>query len=111
MGEFRSKFLEVYSLLKSELLHDSAFEFTHDSRQWVDRVPYIFLISLSPTSLPFRFSRDFSCFEVRLSCSNHFRNVMWFLFLHFCMLGFVCLIDLYVDVVVEWLKLMNYLMI
>ncbi|XP_022940227.1 farnesyl pyrophosphate synthase 1-like isoform X1 [Cucurbita moschata] len=38
MGEFRSKFLEVYSLLKSELLHDSAFEFTDDSRQWVDRM-------------------------------------------------------------------------
>lgn len=43
MSEFRSKFLEVYSLLKSELLHDPAFEFTDDSRQWVERVPSIFL--------------------------------------------------------------------
>ncbi|CAK9308640.1 unnamed protein product [Citrullus colocynthis] len=38
MSEFRSKFLEAYSLLKSELLHDPAFEFTDDSRQWVERM-------------------------------------------------------------------------
>ncbi|XP_050942121.1 farnesyl pyrophosphate synthase-like isoform X2 [Cucumis melo] len=38
MSEFRSKFLDVYSLLKSELLHDPAFEFTDDSRQWVERM-------------------------------------------------------------------------
>nr|AIS86112.1 farnesyl pyrophosphate synthase [Siraitia grosvenorii] len=38
MSEFRSKFLEVYSVLKSELLNDPAFEFTDDSRQWVERM-------------------------------------------------------------------------
>ncbi|GMP64949.1 hypothetical protein CsSME_00025964 [Camellia sinensis var. sinensis] len=38
MTDLKSKFLEVYSVLKSELLHDSAFEFTDDSRQWVDRM-------------------------------------------------------------------------
>lgn len=38
MSDIRSKFLEVYSLLKSELLNDPAFEFTGDSRQWVERV-------------------------------------------------------------------------
>lgn len=38
MSETKSKFLEVYSVLKSELLNDPAFEFTDDSRQWVERV-------------------------------------------------------------------------
>ncbi|KAM3743908.1 hypothetical protein ACB098_06G011600 [Castanea mollissima] len=38
MGDIRSKFLEVYSVLKSELLNDPAFEFSHDSRQWVERM-------------------------------------------------------------------------
>ncbi|XP_062169799.1 farnesyl pyrophosphate synthase [Alnus glutinosa] len=38
MSELRSKFLEVYSVLKAELLHDPAFEFTDDSRQWVERM-------------------------------------------------------------------------
>ena len=39
MGELKSKFMEVYSGLKSELLNDPAFEFTDDSRQWVERMP------------------------------------------------------------------------
>nr|ASQ40931.1 farnesyl pyrophosphate synthase [Pelargonium graveolens] len=38
MSDLKSKFLEVYSVLKSELLNDPAFEFTDDSRQWVDRM-------------------------------------------------------------------------
>lgn len=38
MSDIRSKFVEVYSVLKSELLNDPAFEFTDDSRQWIDRV-------------------------------------------------------------------------
>ncbi|KAL8147728.1 farnesyl pyrophosphate synthase [Apium graveolens] len=37
-GDLKAKFLEVYALLKSELLNDSAFEFTPHSRQWVDRM-------------------------------------------------------------------------
>ncbi|KAK1397154.1 Farnesyl diphosphate synthase [Heracleum sosnowskyi] len=37
-GDLKAKFLEVYSVLKSELLNDSAFEFTDDSRQWVERM-------------------------------------------------------------------------
>lgn len=37
-GDLKAKFLEVYSVLKSELLDDPAFEFTHDSRQWVERM-------------------------------------------------------------------------
>lgn len=36
--DLRETFLEVYSVLKAELLQDHAFEFTHDSRQWVDRM-------------------------------------------------------------------------
>uniref|UniRef100_A0A5B7BDE9 Uncharacterized protein n=1 Tax=Davidia involucrata TaxID=16924 RepID=A0A5B7BDE9_DAVIN len=37
-ADLKSTFLGVYSILKSELLNDPAFEFTHDSRQWVDRM-------------------------------------------------------------------------
>lgn len=40
-SDLRTKFLEVYSVLKSELLNDSAFEWTDNSRQWVERVSYI----------------------------------------------------------------------
>ncbi|XP_058208908.1 farnesyl pyrophosphate synthase isoform X1 [Rhododendron vialii] len=38
MSDLKSKFLEVYNVLKSELLHDPAFDFTDNSRQWVDRM-------------------------------------------------------------------------
>ncbi|PQM36321.1 farnesyl pyrophosphate synthase 2 [Prunus yedoensis var. nudiflora] len=38
MADLKSKFLQVYSVLKSELLEDPAFEFTNDSRQWVERM-------------------------------------------------------------------------
>ncbi|CAA3005136.1 farnesyl diphosphate synthase [Olea europaea subsp. europaea] len=38
MSDLKSKFLEVYSVLKSELLNDPAFEFTDDSRQRVERM-------------------------------------------------------------------------
>lgn len=41
MADLKSKFLNVYSVLKSELLEDPAFEFTDVSRQWVERVQYI----------------------------------------------------------------------
>ncbi|KAI3991510.1 hypothetical protein MKX01_006812 [Papaver californicum] len=37
-SDLKSKFLNVYSVLKSELLEDPAFEFTDDARQWVDRM-------------------------------------------------------------------------
>ncbi|KAF8409770.1 hypothetical protein HHK36_005849 [Tetracentron sinense] len=36
--DLKSTFLNVYSVLKSELLHDPAFQFTDDSRQWVERM-------------------------------------------------------------------------
>ncbi|XP_025013789.1 farnesyl pyrophosphate synthase isoform X2 [Ricinus communis] len=38
MTDPKSKFLEVYSLLKSQLLNDPAFEFTDDSRQWLEHM-------------------------------------------------------------------------
>ncbi|XP_015880481.1 farnesyl pyrophosphate synthase 1 [Ziziphus jujuba] len=38
MADYRSKFLNVYSILKSELLEDPAFEWTDASRKWVDRM-------------------------------------------------------------------------
>ncbi|KAK3008690.1 hypothetical protein RJ639_015239 [Escallonia herrerae] len=37
-SDLKAKFLEVYAALKSELLDDPAFEWTDDSRQWVDRM-------------------------------------------------------------------------
>ncbi|GAB2230040.1 hypothetical protein Drorol1_Dr00014296 [Drosera rotundifolia] len=37
-SELKSKFIEVYSVLKSELLNDPAFEWTDASRQWVERM-------------------------------------------------------------------------
>nr|AFW98439.1 farnesyl diphosphate synthase [Leibnitzia anandria] len=37
-SDLKSKFLEVYEALKSELLHDPAFEFDDDSRQWVEKM-------------------------------------------------------------------------
>lgn len=36
--DLKSTFLNVYSVLKSDLLHDPSFEFTNESRLWVDRV-------------------------------------------------------------------------
>ncbi|CAO2835760.1 unnamed protein product [Amaranthus hypochondriacus] len=38
MLDLRSKFLQVYQVLKSELLSDPAFDWTDTSRQWVDRM-------------------------------------------------------------------------
>ncbi|XP_074292901.1 farnesyl pyrophosphate synthase-like [Silene latifolia] len=37
-SELRTRFLQVYEVLKSELLSDPAFEWTPDSTQWVDRM-------------------------------------------------------------------------
>eukprot|EP01018_Ginkgo_biloba_P010182 Gb_29808 [translate_table: standard] len=33
----RSKFLEVYNVLKSQILTDSAFQYTDDARQWIEK--------------------------------------------------------------------------
>ncbi|PHU22584.1 Farnesyl pyrophosphate synthase 2 [Capsicum chinense] len=38
MSDFKSKFMEAYYVLKSELLNDPGFEFTDDSREWVDKM-------------------------------------------------------------------------
>ncbi|KAI5671283.1 hypothetical protein M9H77_11647 [Catharanthus roseus] len=37
-SDLRTSFLKVYEILKSQLLADPAFEWTEDSRQWVDRM-------------------------------------------------------------------------
>lgn len=37
-ADLKSTFLNVYSVLKSDLLHDPSFEFTDESRLWVERV-------------------------------------------------------------------------
>ncbi|KAK4386883.1 Farnesyl pyrophosphate synthase [Sesamum angolense] len=38
MTDLKSRFLQVYSVLKSELLNDPDFEFTDDSRHWVEQM-------------------------------------------------------------------------
>ncbi|CAH8388815.1 unnamed protein product [Eruca vesicaria subsp. sativa] len=38
MADLKSTFLDVYSTLKSELLHDPSFEFTDESRLWVEKM-------------------------------------------------------------------------
>ncbi|MED6131699.1 glycerol channel [Stylosanthes scabra] len=38
MADLKSTFLNVYSVLKSDLLNDPAFEFSDDARQWIDRM-------------------------------------------------------------------------
>lgn len=43
--DLRTTFLQVYSVLKSELLSDPAFEWNEGSRQWVERVSFLNLIS------------------------------------------------------------------
>ncbi|PWA67236.1 farnesyl diphosphate synthase 2 [Artemisia annua] len=37
-NDLKSKFMQVYDQLKSELIHDPAFEFDDVSRQWVDKM-------------------------------------------------------------------------
>lgn len=37
-GDTRAAFARIYKTLKEELLTDPAFEFTEESRQWIDRV-------------------------------------------------------------------------
>ncbi|EFH39627.1 farnesyl diphosphate synthase short form [Arabidopsis lyrata subsp. lyrata] len=37
-ADLKSTFLNVYSVLKSDLLHDPSFEFTDESRLWVERM-------------------------------------------------------------------------
>ncbi|WVY94643.1 hypothetical protein V8G54_033731 [Vigna mungo] len=38
MADLKSTFSNFYYVLKDELLHDPAFEFSDDARQWVDRM-------------------------------------------------------------------------
>jgi farnesyl diphosphate synthase len=46
MADLKSTFLNVYSVLKKELLQDPAFEWSPDSREWVERVviPFFYLL-------------------------------------------------------------------
>ena len=37
-GDTMAAFARIYDVLKEELLKDPAFDFTHESHQWVDRV-------------------------------------------------------------------------
>ena len=78
MSDIRSKFLEVYSVLKSELLNDPAFEFSHDSRQWVERV--IFQFSL--------------CFSLSLSHTHTYACVCAiFVYMYVCINGCFVICD------------------
>jgi farnesyl diphosphate synthase len=56
-GDTKAVFRQIYYKLKEELLADTAFEFTTESRQWIDRVtpslPLLaFLFSLCGCCLP-----------------------------------------------------------
>lgn len=48
----KTRFVQIYDRLKSELLEDPAFDFTDDSRQWIERV------SESGPNLSLSFSQD-----------------------------------------------------
>ncbi|WOL17519.1 farnesyl pyrophosphare synthase [Canna indica] len=37
-GDLKAAFIQVYSRLKSELLEDPAFDYTNESRQWIDKM-------------------------------------------------------------------------
>ncbi|AQK91887.1 farnesyl pyrophosphate synthase1 [Zea mays] len=55
-GDTRAAFARIYKTLKEELLTDPAFEFTEESRQWIDRVTIPLSLSLAvavPSFLPF----------------------------------------------------------
>nr|TKR90736.1 hypothetical protein D5086_0000230480 [Populus alba] len=45
MADPKSTFLNVYSVLKKELLQDPAFEWSPDSREWVERVACALLMA------------------------------------------------------------------
>lgn len=62
MADLKSTFLNVYSILKSDLLHDPSFEFTDESRLWVERVGTLFRSSLRISDPPIR-SISFSPFH------------------------------------------------
>lgn len=70
MADLRTKFLEVYSVLKSELLQDPAFEFTDASRQWVERVPLLFLSECWSIIISFFFPLTYYNFFWVYSCLN-----------------------------------------
>jgi len=65
MMDLKSTFLKVYSVLKSELLEDSAFEWTDDSCQWVELVRFL-SISYS--------------YVVSHLLSHHSSSLMWHFF-------------------------------
>lgn len=54
-SDLRATFLDVYSVLKSDLLNDPAFEWTDGSRQWVERVSFFFFIELPYVAFLFFF--------------------------------------------------------
>ena len=65
-------------MLKSELLNDPAFEFSHDSRQWVERV--IFQFSL--------------CFSLSLSHTHTYACVCAiFVYMYVCINGYFVICD------------------
>lgn len=69
MADLKSTFLNVYSTLKSDLLHDPSFEFTDESRLWVEKVHsfQILLRSVSWFSLSLFLS---SLPDVGLQCTG-----------------------------------------
>ncbi|KAI9083301.1 hypothetical protein K1719_034833 [Acacia pycnantha] len=46
MADLKSKFLKVYSVLKSKLLNDPAFEFSEEATNWIDQLLYSSIFTL-----------------------------------------------------------------
>ena len=84
MVDLKLTFLKVYSVLKSELLEDSAFEWTDDSRQWVELVCFLSIsYSYIVSHLLSHHSSSSFCSFIFDKVSIFFHGVDY----HFCFIG------------------------
>lgn len=51
--DVKKKFVEMFEVLKMELLNDPLFDWTEKSRQWVEQVKYILSVYGLLIQLPF----------------------------------------------------------
>ena len=89
-GDMRSTFLGVYADLKSELLQDPAFDFTEDSREWIEKVELLILASGFPFFTP----------AFALSLSNLRVCALWS-FVYFVYLFLMFTISIFVSIRLE----------
>lgn len=43
-GDLKAAFLQIYGVLKEDLLRDPAFDYTDESREWIEKVSRILLL-------------------------------------------------------------------